>query len=174
MRVSHRRSQVRSLSEQGRVMVEGVQNHTPEVMVIDEIGRADEVEAARTCKARGVRIVASAHGDLRKLVQDRALRGLVGGVDTVTLGDVQAAALAKRKGVGGEAAVLRSKVVAQRAGPPVFDDVIDMRRGRQDEWLVVTSAADAVDDILDGNQYSVQRRTRDRATGQVYVTLERA
>ena len=51
-------------------MVECVQNHTPGVMVIDEIGRPTEVEAARTCKQRGVRMIASAHGDLRKLIKN--------------------------------------------------------------------------------------------------------
>jgi hypothetical protein len=165
---------VRSLNEQGRVMVEGVQNHTPEVMVIDEIGRADEVEAARTCKARGVRIVASAHGDLRKLVQNKALRGLIGGVENVTMGDAIAAAQAKHKGEGGVEAAMSNKVVAQRTGRPIFDVIIEMRRGRQDEWMVVTNVADAVDAILDRRQYNVQRRTRDRDTGHVYMALDRA
>mmetsp|Transcript_13547 Transcript_13547/g.44235 ORF Transcript_13547/g.44235 Transcript_13547/m.44235 type:complete len:241 (-) Transcript_13547:627-1349(-) len=169
-----RRMQVHSLSEQGHVMVEGVQNHTPEVMVIDEIGRTDEVEAARTCKARGVRIVASAHGDLRKLVQNRALRGLIGGLEHVTLGDAQAAVHAKSRGFGDAEAVMSSKVVTKRGGPPIFEVIIELRRGKQDEWLVITSAADAVDAILDGRKYSVQRRTRDRATGHVFMALELA
>ncbi|EQC26327.1 hypothetical protein SDRG_15815, partial [Saprolegnia diclina VS20] len=73
---------VPSLDDQAAVMVECVQNHTPEVMVIGEIGRPNEVEAARTCKQRGVRIVASAHGDLRKLLKNKPLRGLVGGVES--------------------------------------------------------------------------------------------
>jgi stage III sporulation protein SpoIIIAA len=60
---------VASLDAQAAVMVECVQNHTPHVMVIDEIGRPREVNAARTCKQRGVRLIASAHGDLRKLVR---------------------------------------------------------------------------------------------------------
>ena len=60
-----RRMMVKSLNDQANVMVECVQNHTPEVMVIDEIGRPLEVDAAMTCKQRGVRMIASAHGDLR-------------------------------------------------------------------------------------------------------------
>jgi stage III sporulation protein SpoIIIAA len=64
-----RRMMVASLDAQAAVMVECVQNHTPHVMVIDEIGRPREVNAARTCKQRGVRLIASAHGDLRKLVR---------------------------------------------------------------------------------------------------------
>jgi stage III sporulation protein SpoIIIAA len=82
-------------------MVECVQNHTPEIMVIDEIGRPAEVEAARTCKQRGVRMIASAHGDLRKLVKNKQLRGLIGGVETVTLGDEAAKKEAKKNGMGG-------------------------------------------------------------------------
>lgn len=58
-----RRMQVGSLDEQAKVMVEAVQNHTPTTMIIDEIGRRSEVRAAQTCKERGVRIVASAHGN---------------------------------------------------------------------------------------------------------------
>ena len=91
-------------------MIEGVQNHTPEVMVIDEIGRPEEVEAARTCKMRGVRMIASAHEDLRKLIKNKQLKGLVGGIEVVTLGD-EAAKLE----AGG-----MNKVKAQRARQPNF------------------------------------------------------
>ena len=85
-----RRMMVPSLNEQAQVMIECVQNHTPTVMVIDEIGRPAEVEAARTCKQRGVRMIASAHGDLRSLINNKQLRGLIGGLETVTLGDAAA------------------------------------------------------------------------------------
>jgi hypothetical protein len=121
-----------------------------------------------------VRIIASAHGDLRKLVQNAALRGLIGGVENVTMGDAMASAQAKHKGMGGVEAVMSNKVVAQRTGRPIFDVIVQMRRGRQDEWMVVTNVADAVDASLDRRQYNVQRRTRDRDTGHVYMALERA
>ena len=119
-----RRMMVKSLDEQAHVMIECVQNHTPDIMVIDEIGRLTEVEAARTCKQRGVRLVASAHGDLRKLIKNPKIRGLIGGVETVTLGDAQAKLEAKRHcGSGIE------KLKAQRAGAPVFDVIVELRRG---------------------------------------------
>ncbi|KNC81281.1 hypothetical protein SARC_06392 [Sphaeroforma arctica JP610] len=70
--------QVPDLAAQGRVMVECVQNHTPSVMVIDEIGRPCEVASARTVKQRGVRIIASAHGDMRKLSKNAQLSGILG------------------------------------------------------------------------------------------------
>ena len=166
-----RRLQVRALDEQGSVMIEGVQNHTPEVMVIDEIGRPTEVEAARTCKTRGVRMIASAHGDLRKLVKNKQLRGLVGGVEAVTLGDATAKEQAKRRGAPGGAI---DKVMAQRAGPPIFDIIIELRRGEPHEWRIVKNSGKAVDEILQGSHYLSQRRTRDPATGEFFIELEKA
>lgn len=126
-----RRMMVPSLGEQASVMVECVQNHTPEIIVIDEIGRSAEVEAARTCKQRGVRMIASAHGDLRKLVKNRQIRGLVGGVENVTLGDAAAAKEGKKYGGG------MQKTKAERAGPPTFDIIIELRRGEQHEWRII-------------------------------------
>jgi stage III sporulation protein SpoIIIAA len=166
-----RRLQVRTLDEQCRTMIEGVQNHTPEVMVIDEIGRPAEVEAARTCKARGVRMIASAHGDLRKLLKNKQLRGLVGGVESVTLGDAAAKEDAKRRGAPAGAV---DKVRAQRAGPPIFDLIVELRRGEPHEWRIVMNSARAVDQILEGGNYASQRRTRDPATGEFVLELEQA
>ncbi|KDO31842.1 hypothetical protein SPRG_03762 [Saprolegnia parasitica CBS 223.65] len=150
-----RRMMVPSLDAQAATMVECVQNHTPEVMVIDEIGRPHEVEAARTCKQRGVRIVASAHGDLRKLLKNKPLRGLVGGVESVTVGD----ALAKERQKKNETGPLR-KLLAQRSGDPIFDIVVELQRGQYDTWRVVTDAASAVDAVLAGTSYAAQVRTR--------------
>eukprot|EP00908_Phaeocystis_cordata_P000460 Transcript_10487.p1 GENE.Transcript_10487~~Transcript_10487.p1 ORF type:complete len:831 (-),score=192.75 Transcript_10487:133-2262(-) len=164
-----RRLQVRSLDEQSNVMVEGVQNHTPEVMVIDEIGRPAEVEAARTVKQRGVRMIASAHGDLRKLLKNKQLRGLIGGVEAVTMGDAMAKEEAKKR--GGSSV---DKIKAQRAGAPIFDVIIELRRGVPHEWRIVTESAKAVDQILDGSHYLSQLRTRDPLTGEFYLELEKA
>ncbi len=166
-----RRLQVRALHEQGSVMIECVQNHTPEVMVIDEIGRPAEVEAARTCKTRGVRMIASAHGDLRKLLKNKQLRGLVGGVESVTLGDAAAKESAKLRSAPAGAI---DKVKPQRSGPPIFDIVVELRRGEPHEWRVVMNSAKAVDHILEGLHYHSQRRTRDPATGEFFIELEKA
>ena len=163
-----RRMMVPSLDKQSAVMVECVQNHTPEVMVIDEIGRSTEVEAARTCKQRGVRLIASAHGDLRKLIKNPKLRGLVGGVETVTLGDAQAKQEAKKSGGG------LQKLKAQRAGPPTFDIIVELRRGAQHEWRIILDVGEAVDNVLEGQHYKAQRRTRNPETGALTVALERA
>lgn len=162
-----RRMQVRSLEEQNRVMVEGVQNHTPEVMVVDEIGRSAEVDAARTCKQRGVRMIASAHGDLRGLVKNKALHGLIGGLEQVILGDEQARQDAKRrqKLMGGTRFGI-DKLKTQRAGAPVFDMIVELRRGALNEWRFVMDVSKAVDLILDGSAYEAQLRTRDPETGE--------
>lgn len=163
-----RRMMVPSLDKQSAVMIECVQNHTPEVMVIDEIGRPTEVEAARTCKNRGVRLIASAHGDLRKLVKNPKLRSLVGGIESVTLGDAQAKEEAKKRPGGGEV----QKVVPQRSGPPVFEILVELRRGQHNQWRIVADSGDAVDRILQGNLYHAQRRTREPHSGAVSVHLE--
>ena len=133
-----RRMMVPSLDDQAAVMVQCVQNHTPEIMVIDEIGRSPEVEAARTCKQRGVRMIASAHGDLRKLVKNKQLRSLIGGVESVTLGDVAAKAEGKKSGFGG-----MQKVKPQRSGPATFDVIVELRRGEQHEWRIIMDAGKA-------------------------------
>eukprot|EP00729_Bicosta_minor_P016053 gene16053-26374_t len=166
-----RRLQVVSLEDQGAVMIEGVQNHTPEIMVIDEIGRPAEVEAARTCKQRGVRMIASAHGDLRKLIKNKQLRGLIGGVESVTLGDAAGEAAAKKRGAKGGTI---DKIQAKRGGAPVFDTIVELRRGEPHEWRIVKGTAKAVDSILEGRQYLTQRRTRNPETGDFYVELEKA
>lgn len=171
-----RRMMVPSLNEQGSVMIECVQNHTPEVMVIDEIGRPEEVEAAKTCKQRGVRLIASAHGDLRKLIKNTRLRGMIGGVETVVVGDAQAKVEMKRRSKenpGSSGGGLRKRV-AQRAGSPAFDIIVELRRGFHNEWRVVLDTARAVDNILEGRPYLAQRRLRNPQTGSIQLELEEA
>ena len=155
-----RRMMVPSLAVQGKVMVECLQNHTPDVIVIDEIGRSQEVEAARTVKQRGVRLLASAHGDLRTLVKNVQIRGLVGGVETVTLGDEAAKKMNHS-----------SKLCAQRAGEPCFDVVIELMRGELHSWRVVTNVGKAVDAILAGEKYKAQTRSRDPSDGSISLLL---
>jgi stage III sporulation protein SpoIIIAA len=166
-----RRMMVPSLDAQSSVMVECVQNHTPHVMVIDEIGRPQEVQAARTVKQRGVRMIASAHGDLRKLLKNKDLCGLVGGVDQVVVGDDMARQEVHRKqslaerleGENRHFSVSKTKV--QRRGEPTFEVIVEVRRGTLHEWRIVVDSATAVDRILDGFPYQAQRRIRNPQTG---------
>ena len=154
-----RRMQVKNIESQANVMIECVQNHTPAVMVIDEIGREAEVRAALTCKERGVRMIASAHGNLSGLVRNATLCDLIGGVDVVTVGDKTAVQEAKRHGSQQDG--VASKLKAQRRGPPIFDVIIEVKRGILHEWHVVLHSASAVDSILSDGRYVAQSRIRE-------------
>ena len=103
-----------------------------------------------------MRIIASAHGNLPGLVRNQGLCDLVGGVEAVTVGDKTAKKEAKRRGNK-----LASKLQAQRRGPPVFDVIIEVKRGQLHEWHVVMNSASAVDDILRDGRYNVQVRSRE-------------
>jgi hypothetical protein len=177
-----RRMMVPSLDRQSDVMIECVQNHTPDICVIDEIGRPKEVSAARTVKQRGVRIIASAHGDLRKLVKNRELKGLIGGVEQVTMGDAMAKDEAQRRqsmlrnddDKDTAAMINVSKTKCQRAAEPTFDAIVEVRRGAFHEWRVVMNAAEAVDRILEGRKYKAELRTRDPETGAMFLDFVQA
>lgn len=171
-----RRMMVPSLDQQSDVMIECVQNHTPAIMVIDEIGRPKEVKAARTVKQRGVRIIASAHGDLRKLVKNAELRGLVGGIEQVTMGDAMAKEEAKKrqqkleedgKETGGIFSASKTKV--QRASEPTFEIIVEVRRGLYHQCRIIKDSATAVDRILEGREYETEFRCRDPRTGELFT-----
>ncbi|MGC4119996.1 MAG: R3H domain-containing nucleic acid-binding protein [Myxococcales bacterium] len=140
-----RRMQVAHPDRQHAVMIEAVENHMPEVIVIDEIGTLEETAAARTIAERGVQLIATAHGNtLENLVLNPTLSDLVGGVHTVTLGDEEA----HRRGT--------QKTVNERRAPPTFDAVVEMVD--RDEVLVHRDAARAVDDLLAGRPVGGERR----------------
>jgi stage III sporulation protein SpoIIIAA len=160
-----RRMMVRSLNDQANVMIECVQNHTPSVMVIDEIGRSTEVEAARTYKERGVQIVASAHGDFKKLIKNPKLCGLVGGIETVTLGDD----LAKKENQKSDGTF--SKLKSQRAGNPVFEIVVELQWGVHHEQCIIMDSGDVVDMHLDCQEYPVEIRTQNPYTGAIQIGM---
>ncbi|KAJ3253171.1 BTB and MATH domain-containing protein 41 [Boothiomyces macroporosus] len=140
-----RRMMVPSLAAQKDIMVEAVQNHTPDIIVIDEIGRSNEVGAALTVKRRGVRILASAHGEFRKLMANKDLNGLLGGFQSVILSD-------KAAGVGNQ------KTVTERCGEPVFDAVIQLHKSVPGLVTVIDNVAAAVDCVLTRKHVPVQHR----------------
>jgi len=130
-----RRMQVQSPEKQKDVMIEAVENHTPEVIVVDEIGTEQEAHAARTIAERGVMLVATAHGNiLENLIKNPTLSDLVGGVSSVTLGDDEA----RRRGC--------QKSVLEREKQPTFDVVIEIRD--KDTLAVYSDVSEAVDAIL--------------------------
>src|SRR5690242_19745870 len=143
-----RRMQVTRPAEQHQVMIEAVENHMPEVIIIDEIGTELEAAAARTIAERGVQLVGTAHGrTLDNLVVNPTLADLVGGTQTVTLGDEEA----RRRGT--------QKTVVERKAPPTFDVLVEQRSWR--EVIVIPDVASAVDDILRGQPLTAERRTLD-------------
>lgn len=112
---SSRRMQVPNPADQHGVMIEAVENHMPEVIVIDEIGNESEAQAARTIAERGVQLIATAHGQsLENLMLNPALCDLIGGIQAVTLSDDEA----RRRG--------SQKTVLERKAPPTFDVVLEL------------------------------------------------
>ena len=143
-----RRMQVSKPSLQHEVMIEAVENHYPEVIIIDEIGRELEAEAARTIAERGVQLIGTAHGNtLENLLLNPTLSDLVGGIESVTLSDEEA----RRRGT--------QKTVLERRSPPTFDVLIEMRT--RERLAIHLDVAAAVDSLLRGYPLPPEIRSRE-------------
>lgn len=143
-----RRMQVRIPTLQHEVMIEAVENHNPEVIVIDEIGRELEALAARTIAERGVQLIGTAHGQtLDNLLQNPTLSDLVGGIEAVTLSDEEA----RRRGT--------QKTVLERRAPPTFDVLIEIQS--RDQFAIHADVTEAVDSFLRGYPLPAENRIRD-------------
>jgi len=141
-----RRMQVPIASEQHLVLIEAVENHTPQTIVVDEIGTERETAAARTISERGVQLIGTAHGHtLENVLKNPALCDLIGGVVSVTLGDDEA----RRRGI--------QKSILERAGPPTFSVCVEMLD--IDTWRVHTDVAGSVDALLAGQSPITELRT---------------
>jgi len=150
-----RRMQVATPSLQHEVMIEAVENHNPEVVIIDEIGRELEAMAARTIAERGVQLVATAHGrTLENLLLNPTLSDLVGGIESVTLSDEEA----RRRGT--------QKTVLERRSPPTFDVLVELQE--RDRLAVHPDVAQAVDTLVRGYPLQPEIRWRD-AENEVHV-----
>jgi stage III sporulation protein SpoIIIAA len=143
-----RRMQVREPMLQHEVMIEAVENHNPEVIVIDEIGRELEAAAARTIAERGVQLIGTAHGrTLDNLLLNPTLSDLVGGIEAVTLSDEEA----RRRGT--------QKTVLERRAPPTFDVLVEIQN--RDRFAVHVDIMSSVDALLRGFPLLPEIRTRD-------------
>jgi len=150
-----RRMQVATPSLQHEVMIEAVENHNPEVIVIDEIGRELEALAARTIAERGVQLIATAHGNtLENLLLNPTLSDLIGGIESVTLSDEEA----RRRGT--------QKTVLERRAPPTFDILVEIQD--RDRLLVHKDVAEAVDALLRGEPLQAELRWRDEQ-GEIHI-----
>ena len=153
-----RRMQVPRPDLQHAVMIEAVENHMPEVIVIDEIGTEAEALAARTIAERGVQLIATAHGQtLDNLLMNPTLSDLLGGIHAVTLSDEEA----RRRGT--------QKTVLERKAPPTFDTLVEIRN--RDEFSVYHDTASVVDAFLRGRSIRPEVRVR-KPDG--YQVLEKA
>ncbi|HEY3125826.1 MAG TPA: R3H domain-containing nucleic acid-binding protein [Candidatus Limnocylindria bacterium] len=142
-----RRMQVPTPSLQHAVMIEAVENHMPEVVVIDEIGTEQEAAAARTIAERGVQLIATAHGNtLENLMLNPTLTDLVGGIQTVTLSDEEA----RRRGT--------QKSVLERKAPPTFQVLVEIQAYQR--VAVYHDVSQVVDAILLGMPVAPEIRSR--------------
>ncbi|NHZ71685.1 MAG: AAA family ATPase [Aquificales bacterium] len=142
-----RRMQVPRPSHQHETMIEAVENHNPEVIVIDEIGREREAAAARTINERGVQLIGTAHGHtMENLLLNPTLSDLVGGIESVTLSDEEA----RRRGT--------QKTVLERRAPPTFDVLVEIQT--RHEVLVHRDVTTSVDAMLRGEPFDVDVRSR--------------
>jgi stage III sporulation protein SpoIIIAA len=143
-----RRMQVPTPALQHAVMIEAVENHMPEVIVIDEIGTELEAAAARTIAERGVQLIGTAHGNnLDNLMLNPTLSDLIGGIQSVTLGDEEA----RRRRT--------QKSVLERKAPPTFDVVVEIQD--RDRVVVHSDVAETVDALLRGDPLAPELRWRD-------------
>ncbi len=151
-----RRMQVPTPTMQHAVMIEAVENHMPEVVVIDEIGTELEALAARTIAERGVQLIGTAHGNtLENLMMNPTLSDLVGGIQSVTLSDEEA----RRRGT--------QKSILERKAPPTFDVMVEIVS--RDEVAVHRDVASTVDAILRNAPVRSEVRRRE-SNGQIAVS----
>ncbi|KAL8135425.1 hypothetical protein AgCh_010174 [Apium graveolens] len=151
-----RRVQVPQPSMQHKVMIEAVENHMPEVIIVDEIGTEAEVQACRSIAERGVMLIGTAHGEqLENIIENPTLSSLIGGVQTVILGDQEA----QRRN--------SKKSILERKAPPTFPFVIEMR---ERHYWITHRTRKSVDYILQNKQPLVEVRRRDK---QFNVVIER-
>jgi stage III sporulation protein SpoIIIAA len=155
-----RRMQVREPMLQHEVMIEAVENHNPEVIVIDEIGRELEAAAARTIAERGVQLIGTAHGrTIDNLLLNPTLSDLIGGIEAVTLSDEEA----RRRGT--------QKTVLERRSPPTFDVLVEIQQ--RDRFAVHMDIAASVDSLLRGYPLPPEIRSRD-AEGKIHIEKAKA
>ncbi len=151
-----RRMQVPTPTLQHAVMIEAVENHMPEVIIIDEIGTELEAQAARTIAERGVQLVGTAHGNtLENLMLNPTLSDLIGGIQSVTLSDEEA----RRRGT--------QKSILERKAPPTFDVVVEIQSW--DNVAVHRDVASTVDSLLRGQPSPAELRS---VTSGGQVTVE--
>tara|TARA_B100000787_G_scaffold102624_1_gene75951 strand:+ start:1476 stop:3140 length:1665 start_codon:yes stop_codon:yes gene_type:complete len=151
-----RRMQVSSTKNQHEIMIEAVENHMPEIIIIDEIGTELEATAARTIAERGVQLIGTTHGNaLENLIKNPTITDLIGGIQYVTLGDEEA----KRRG--------SAKSILERKAPPTFDVAVEIHDSQT--WVIHDNIENSVDLLLRGQNPLLQKR---KLTNEKEVTIQ--
>jgi stage III sporulation protein SpoIIIAA len=145
---------------QEKIMIEAIQNHTPDVLIIDEIGNQNEVYATKECSQRGILLFASAHGEVKTLEKNQTVVGLVGGVESVIMSDKN---------------IVDSKKKVQRRlmYKPLFDVIVEFNRELQNQWLVYHDIEKMMNQILEGKEIEVEIRKYDLMNKELEIQKEK-
>jgi stage III sporulation protein SpoIIIAA len=145
---------------QEKIMIEAIQNHTPDVLIIDEIGTQQEVFATKECSQRGILLYASAHGEVKNLEKNQTVVGLVGGIESVIMSD-------KNLGPSNE------KVQRKLKYKPIFDVIVEFNKENRCEWSVYHDVEKLMNNLLLGEQYEVEIRRFDLETMKLEKRIEK-
>jgi stage III sporulation protein SpoIIIAA len=133
---------------QEKIMIEAIQNHTPDILIIDEIGTQFEVFATKECSQRGILLYASAHGEVKTLEKNQTVVGLVGGIESVIMSD---------KNMGNS----KQKIQRRLKYKPLFDVIVEFNKDNRCEWLVYHNVEILMEQILKGEEVEVEIRNFD-------------
>ncbi|EPY22109.1 R3H domain-containing protein [Strigomonas culicis] len=162
-----RRLQVARREDQGRSMIEVIQNHSPEFLVVDELANAEEADAAWSIAQRGVNLVGTCHGErLADLLQNRALNLLVGGAAHAFLSNEERRLRNKTK-----------KTILERPHVSPFDFVVELHtRSKGHLYHDVNRAVDLLLDGQDASQNAsvgCELRLSEALPEQVELTIKK-
>ena len=144
---------------QEKIMIEAIQNHTPDILIIDEIGTTMEVLAAKDCSQRGIVLYASAHGSVKNLEKNQTVVGLVGGIQTVIMSDSQIEDQTK-------------KVQRRLKYKPIFDIIIELNKENKFEWKIYHDVQSLMDNILQEKSFEIEIRKYNPEKKKVEIRKE--
>eukprot|EP01080_Neovahlkampfia_damariscottae_P007372 gene7372-11694_t len=145
---------------QEKIMIEAIQNHTPDCLIIDEIGTQMEVFATKECSQRGILLYASAHGTVKTLEKNQTVVGLVGGIESVIMSD---------KNIKSQ----KDKIQRKLKYKPLFDVIVEFEKESRNKWIIHHNVEILMERLLSGNEYDVEIRTYNKETGAVDIKKEK-
>eukprot|EP01080_Neovahlkampfia_damariscottae_P010218 gene10218-2638_t len=145
---------------QEKIMIEAIQNHTPDCLIIDEIGTQMEVFATKECSQRGIILYASAHGNVKTLEKNQTVVGLVGGIESVIMGD---------KNIKTQ----KEKIQRKLKYKPLFDVIVEFEKENRNKWTIHHNVEELMEKLLSGKEYEVEIRSFNQETGNVEIKKEK-